>query len=254
MAMHVSCQGCKHAVQDAPYGIPATCCACKAYDGWTPVDPPTQEQGTDPRYDGPESTTSVDPPVPGQALEFGPAWAEAKAKSRELFERFKDMSEQERARLAAALGAPEHAAVPGDAVGPVDSKIAHGSRKSEPFRRALTDVWRVSLFGERKHGANNWQSAVAEGMHFYEDALWRHLQARRMGEVCADDSGLPHLAHLAWNALMLLEMEDRGVTNPEWGPSQDTDCVGCAHRQRPDTEPPCADCELVPTNYEPEEP
>lgn len=99
----------------------------------------------------------------------------------------------------------------------VDSKIAHGSKKSEPFRQALTEVWRVSMFGEQKHGANNWMAAQAEGMHYYEDALWRHWMARRMGEVRADDSGVYHLAHLVWNALMLLEMELRGVTNPEWG-------------------------------------
>jgi hypothetical protein len=98
----------------------------------------------------------------------------------------------------------------------VDSKIAYGSKKAEPFRRALTEVWRVALYGQGKHGANNWQHAEADGMHFYEDALWRHLQARRMGEVKAEDSGCYHLAHLAWNALMLLEMELRGVTNPEW--------------------------------------
>ena len=98
----------------------------------------------------------------------------------------------------------------------VDSKIAYGSKKSEPFRRALTEVWRVSVLGAKKHGANNWQSAQAEGMHFYEDALWRHLQDRRMGLVTPTDSPCYTLAHAAWNALMMLEMELRGVTNPEW--------------------------------------
>lgn len=99
----------------------------------------------------------------------------------------------------------------------VDSKIAHGSKKSAPFLRALTEVWRVSMFGAQKHGANNWQSARPDGMHYYEDALWRHWIERRLGEVRAEDSGCYHLAHMAWNALMLLEMELRGVTNPDWG-------------------------------------
>lgn len=97
-----------------------------------------------------------------------------------------------------------------------DSKIAAASKKSEPFRRALTEVWRVSLYGEGKHGANNWMQAKPEGMHYYEDALWRHLQLRRLGNVMDDESKLRHLAHAAWSALMLLEMEVRGVTNPEW--------------------------------------
>jgi hypothetical protein len=82
------------------------------------------------------------------------------------------------------------------------------------------------MYGEGKHGPNNWQSARADGMHYYEDALWRHLQLRRLGFVRDGDelpearrnegSRLPHLAHMAWSALMLLEMELRGVTSDEW--------------------------------------
>jgi hypothetical protein len=72
------------------------------------------------------------------------------------------------------------------------------------------------MFGESKHGANNWRNAKPDGMDHYEYALWRHWMERRMGEVYAEDSECRHLAHLAWNALMLLEMECRGITNPDW--------------------------------------
>jgi hypothetical protein len=119
---------------------------------------------------------------------------------------------------------------------PVDSKIAHASQKSEPFRRALTEIWRVAIYGEKKHGANNWQRATPEGMHYYEDAEWRHLQLRRMGEIFDPESGERHLAHKAWCALMLLEMELRGVTSDEWGnaPSPCVDCRTCARREQCD--------------------
>lgn len=86
---------------------------------------------------------------------------------------------------------------------------------------AYVEIWRVSMFGEKKHGANNWMSAKPDGMHHYENALWRHWIESRMGEERAEDSGCYHAAHMAWNALMLLEMELRGVTNPDWGAGED---------------------------------
>jgi len=103
----------------------------------------------------------------------------------------------------------------------VDSKLLYGSKKSAPFLKALTEVWRVSQFGEQKHGANNWMNAKAEGMEHYEYALWRHWIERRQGETHAEDSKCWHLAHMAWNALMLLEMELHGITNPDWDPESD---------------------------------
>jgi hypothetical protein len=113
---------------------------------------------------------------------------------------------------------------------PCDSKIKAASAKSEPFRRALTAVWEVSRYGEGKHSPNNWQQAEPAGMHYYEDALWRHWMLRRMGYVHDGDelpvgrrgegSRLNHLAHMAWSALMLLEMELRGVVPDEWAEPQ----------------------------------
>jgi hypothetical protein len=79
----------------------------------------------------------------------------------------------------------------------------------------LPEVWRVVLFGEKKHGANNWMNAQPDGMWHYEAALWRHI-IESSWEERAEDSGCYHLAHAAWNALMLLEMEMRGVVNPDW--------------------------------------
>lgn len=80
----------------------------------------------------------------------------------------------------------------------------------------MAELWRVSQFGEPKHGANNWMSAQADGMWHYEAAMWRHWIERKQGELRAEDSQCYHSAHMAWNALMLLEMSLRGVVNPDW--------------------------------------
>lgn len=121
----------------------------------------------------------------------------------------------------------------------VDSKIAYGSKKSTPFLRAFTEVWRVAMFGEGKHGPNNCFKARPDGMHFYEEAMMRHLLARRMGETHADDSQCLHLAHAAWNALFLLEMELRGVVSDQWSerlelPRETTEKMNLRRRERHD--------------------
>ena len=41
----------------------------------------------------------------------------------------------------------------------------------------------------------------------YRDALYRHWLAYLKGEQCDQESGLPHLWHLACNAAFLIEME-----------------------------------------------
>ena len=41
----------------------------------------------------------------------------------------------------------------------------------------------------------------------YRDALYRHWLAYLKGEKCDQESGLPHLWHLACNAAFLIEME-----------------------------------------------
>jgi hypothetical protein len=104
---------------------------------------------------------------------------------------------------------------------------------SERFFAALREVWRVAQFGEIKHGPNNWMNAKPDGMWHYEAALWRHWVERQQGEMRAEDSGCYHWAHAAWNALMLLEMELRGVINPDWrGENDDGKNSWVHHKQR----------------------
>ena len=70
------------------------------------------------------------------------------------------------------------------------------------FRKALLAISEVGTFGAAKYTDNGWKS-VPDGRKRYEDALYRHLLAEGVDE----QSGLPHLAHAAWNLLAMLELE-----------------------------------------------
>jgi hypothetical protein len=73
------------------------------------------------------------------------------------------------------------------------------------FPRAITAVAAISQFGATKYAWKGWES-VDDGFNRYSDALVRHLAYEGSGEVLDSDSGLPHAAHAAWNALARLEL------------------------------------------------
>lgn len=74
------------------------------------------------------------------------------------------------------------------------------------FANALDLVSRVGTFGANKYTDNGWKS-VENAEDRYLSALYRHLLAHQRGEAVDGDSGLPHLAHAAWNALAILELQ-----------------------------------------------
>ena len=76
------------------------------------------------------------------------------------------------------------------------------------FANALTEVTKVGTFGAEKYSDHGWLS-VPDGPARYEDAMLRHWLAAKRGEDIDSDSGLSHLAHFAWNALAILELELR---------------------------------------------
>lgn len=76
------------------------------------------------------------------------------------------------------------------------------------FPRALMAVAEVTTFGARKYTDHGWLS-VPDAFQRYSEAAGRHRLKRYMGEERADDSGLLHLAHEAWNVLAMLELELR---------------------------------------------
>ena len=92
-----------------------------------------------------------------------------------------------------------------------DSGKVRASLPIQDFPRALTAVAWVSTFGAAKYAAHSWKLVPRAGER-YEDALHRHILAQASGEVNDPESGLPHAAHVAWNALALLELQLRKST------------------------------------------
>lgn len=82
----------------------------------------------------------------------------------------------------------------------------------EGFAGALELVTAVATMGAKKYTPDGWL-LVPEGQRRYTNAMLRHLNAELQGCQRDDESGLPHAAHTAWNALarlelLLIEMED----------------------------------------------
>ena len=73
------------------------------------------------------------------------------------------------------------------------------------FSRAVQDMCQVGTFGAAKYTPEGWKD-VPDGEARYMDALLRHLFAHMSGELKDSDSGLPHLAHAAWNVLAIAEL------------------------------------------------
>lgn len=67
----------------------------------------------------------------------------------------------------------------------------------------LEQIVNVYTFGAQKYAENSWQD-LPDGFRRYKAAMIRHLVAFEKGEITDKESGLPHLAHMAWNALAVL--------------------------------------------------
>lgn len=77
------------------------------------------------------------------------------------------------------------------------------------FSRALRTVVDVGTYGAKKYTRTGW-ATVPEGSQRYLDAMMRHLLAMDVDPDGLDkETGLPHLAHIAWNALAVLELQAR---------------------------------------------
>lgn len=67
----------------------------------------------------------------------------------------------------------------------------------------LEDVVKVYTFGAGKYEPNSWRG-LEDGFDRYKAALLRHLVSFENGEELDEESGLPALAHMAWNAIAML--------------------------------------------------
>lgn len=78
------------------------------------------------------------------------------------------------------------------------------------FKESLA---RLLTLGGFKYDFNNWKLALTkEDAQHYRDALERHLIARDKGEYIDEDTGMPHLICVAFNA-MCLDFLDKKVGN-----------------------------------------
>lgn len=76
--------------------------------------------------------------------------------------------------------------------------------------RAVAGIIKVLGFGFKKYGQRNGWKTVPEANRRYKDALHRHLAAIEAGELVDPDSGLPHIDHVACNAVFLSQMHHEG--------------------------------------------
>lgn len=76
-----------------------------------------------------------------------------------------------------------------------------------PFH-ALELVAQVMTYGARKYSPWNW-TRLADAEERYANAMLRHFAAWQAGERLDSDSGLPHLACVACNALFLLAFGEK---------------------------------------------
>lgn len=74
---------------------------------------------------------------------------------------------------------------------------------------ALWAVARIFGFGASKYAERNWE----QGLRYSSShaALQRHLALWWAGEKVDPESGLTHIAHVAWHGLVLLAHELRGI-------------------------------------------
>lgn len=88
-----------------------------------------------------------------------------------------------------------------------------GSKDCQPFwidSRGLTALGEVAGYGCGKYEPHNYRKGVSVSLHM--NAAWRHILLFQGGEDLDSESGLPHLAHAAWN---LLAAHTQTVDHPE---------------------------------------
>lgn len=84
------------------------------------------------------------------------------------------------------------------------------------FANALWEVGKVGTFGANKYTDSGWIE-VDNAIERYSSAMLRHYLQYKSGVYNDPESGFSHLAHVAWNALAILELSKHQTkTVVEW--------------------------------------
>lgn len=94
--------------------------------------------------------------------------------------------------------------------------------------KGLRRVVEVLEYGAVKYEPHSWQK-VENNLQRYQDALYRHVTNEDGGLLAKDpESGLRHIAHIACNALFILELIDDELIQAEdvaYANKEDTDDI-----------------------------
>lgn len=71
--------------------------------------------------------------------------------------------------------------------------------------QALLELVKIYTMGAEKYEPRNWEKGMAYSRCYA--SLMRHLQSFWMGTDLDGESGLHHMAHVAWNALAILQYQ-----------------------------------------------
>lgn len=78
----------------------------------------------------------------------------------------------------------------------------------------------VFMYGACKYFKNNWKKFKAtkeEAQQEYTESLKRHLMLYERGEWVDEESKMPHLAHLVWNANRIMDVHYYGLNHGKDG-------------------------------------
>jgi hypothetical protein len=76
--------------------------------------------------------------------------------------------------------------------------------------KALEGLARIFEYGAQKYAPHNWKKGLPTDE--VVDSLMRHLLAFQNSEKLDAESGLPHIDHVLWNALVLSEQAKSDAT------------------------------------------
>jgi len=104
-------------------------------------------------------------------------------------------------RGSSVMATPQETRVTNELTG--GQKGAKDSQLSAAPAGAMLALGRVYGFGAEKYDRHNFRKGYAWSLSY--DAMQRHIEASLAGEDYDPESGLPHMAHVAWHALTLTQ-------------------------------------------------